>query len=672
MVKRGALVVGREVERAAWARMLTARKPRPRALYVHGAGGIGKTSLLDELARTARRRMPVAHVELREGEAVPRLVTETIADALGVDAADVVEGRSQGRFAVVIDGCDRVGSGLGWITRVLLPRLPSACPVALAGRAPPDERWRDEEIAPLVLAPLTRDESQLLLAARGVVEAERDALIRLAHGNPLALSIAAELARQGRAPLALESSPELIQALLGRMLSGPLKPAERAALEALSVARVLDEALLERWVGPEDAHRTFRWLTRLPFVRLHRAGLTPHDLARDVLAGDLRWRNPERFASLRAHALSLYLGRVRHSELAQRQKAIADATWLYQDLPIMHTYARWREFDAYVAEPAARADAGEIEGMIREHEGTRAAAIARRWLELDPEGSWVIRDADGDSAGYFSLVRLDRVSKQECAFDPIAAAAHAHVAAAGALELGRPVLLNRHWLSRDDYQDVSAVSSFCTSLMTQAHVTWPDVSLSLGVFRDATKFRLMFAVLGFGVVAEAELDGARYAVVARDWRGVAPLEFITRYVEQVSGIAGSVQEEERLTRPRFEAAVREALKSAALPHSLSASPLAISPIVAGASPSERAAALRALLVQANDALRASPKTARQARAVAATYLEPLGTQETVARELGLPFSTYRRHLVAGIEQIAAILYRRYADGASPTGASPTE
>ena len=51
------------------------------------------------------------------------------------------------------------------------------------------------------------------------------------------------------------------------------------------------------------------------------------------------------------------------------------------------------------------------------------------------------------------------------------------------------------------------------------------------------------------------------------------------------------------------------------------------------------------------------------RALDATYLRPAANQEAAAERLGLPFSTYRRHLSTGVERVAAWLWERELHGA---------
>ena len=58
-----------------------------------------------------------------------------------------------------------------------------------------------------------------------------------------------------------------------------------------------------------DPHALFRWLVGLSVIEVRSDGVLPHDLVRDLLDADLRWRDPEGyrqvFRAIRAHVLEL-------------------------------------------------------------------------------------------------------------------------------------------------------------------------------------------------------------------------------------------------------------------------------------------------------------------------------------------------------------------------------
>jgi hypothetical protein len=78
---------------------------------------------------------------------------------------------------------------------------------------------------------------------------------------------------------------------------------------------------------------------------------------------------------------------------------------------------------------------------------------------------------------------------------------------------------------------------------------------------------------------------------------------------------------------------------------------------AAAGPAERGGALGAILDEAADLLKASPREKKLYRVIYHTYLHPASTQERAAELLDLPFSTYRRHLKVGVARLTEVLWQ---------------
>jgi len=106
----------------------------------------------------------------------------------------------------------------------------------------------------------------------------------------------------------------------------------------------------------------------------------------------------------------------------------------------------------------------------------------------------------------------------------------------------------------------------------------------------------------------------------------------------------------------FQDAVKQALRDFGRDDLLGHNPLLGLRLVrqAGGGP----AALRAALADAAGVLHGHPRDEKLYRAVDRTYLRPAPTQERAAELLGLPFSTYRRHLAQGVARIAGRLWER--------------
>ena len=65
-----------------------------------------------------------------------------------------------------------------------------------------------------------------------------------------------------------------------------------------------------------------------------------------------------------------------------------------------------------------------------------------------------------------------------------------------------------------------------------------------------------------------------------------------------------------------------------------------------------------LVEQAADMLGQHPRDDKLHRVIDRTYLRPAPSQEGAAELLGLPSSTYRRHLTQGVSRIASWLWDR--------------
>ncbi len=159
---------------------------------MHGPAGIGKSSLLRELARRARvAAWDVFFVEGRELPPRPDALEAALAGA-----------RASPRPLVLIDTYERMTGLDGRLRRDLLPALPGEAVVVVAGRGVPDPAWFDggwqEVVREIHLTGLGPTEALGLLAAHGVDPARAEAIADWAEGSPLALALAAETATQGR------------------------------------------------------------------------------------------------------------------------------------------------------------------------------------------------------------------------------------------------------------------------------------------------------------------------------------------------------------------------------------------------------------------------------------------------------------------------------------------
>jgi hypothetical protein len=176
--------------------------------------------------------------------------------------------------------------------------------------------------------------------------------------------------------------------------------------------------------------------------------------------------------------------------------------------------------------------------------------------------------------------------------------------------------------------------------------------------------------------ADFEVGGRRYGVFGRDWRRMPAEQWLAlmrrRALDdefQPAAVPGGQAQPLALSQPEFDQAVRRALHDLHRADVLATNPLLGSRVVrerADAQGTPSARALAALVREAAALLAADPRDDKLLRAVDRTYLRPATTQEHAAELLGLPFSTYRRHLTQGVARIVADLWERELYGTGPS------
>lgn len=164
------------------------------------------------------------------------------------------------------------------------------------------------------------------------------------------------------------------------------------------------------------------------------------------------------------------------------------------------------------------------------------------------------------------------------------------------------------------------------------------------------------------------IGGRHYGVYGHDWRVVSPTAWQQLLAQREIDATVETPTESHmsepllvLSQPEFIEAVRDALRhftrlDALHQNSLLRSRLVMEQATIKASISDRIAALQTRVKQAAESLQSSPRDEKLYRAIYQTYLNPAPTQEQAAELLDLPFSTYRRHLKAGMTRITEILW----------------
>ena len=665
--------VGRTSEVELFQLALETPDPSFLLLHIHGPPGIGKTSLLDVLAGLAADA-GARVVRLDGRDLVPS--PPAVLQALGVlevpEGEGAIAGLSDsGRLVVLFDTYERLSPLDDWVRTRLLPRLPATALTVVAGRTPPDSAWRADPawrdlLRVVSLRNLSPEESRQYLQACGVDPDRQEQLVELAHGHPLGLSLLADVVVRGGEAAADPLTPDLVGTLLQRFVEIVPSGLHRRALEVCAPARVTTEALLREVLRLEDAHELFTWLRELSFVESGPEGVFPHDLARDALEADLRWRDPEGYRRVFRGVRGHINGRLQTSRGQEQQRTIADAKYLFRRLPGVGSPVDWEAWGQQYPEPARPGDREPLLDLVLTWEGEASAAIAARWWERQPEGFFVVRDQDGAVGGFLALLDLTRASTQDIEADPGARAAWDYAMRHAAPRPTEMVTQSRFIIDREAYQGPSATLNATPILTMQRYLGTPNLAWDFLALAEPERWDAYFAAADLPRAGGADfwVGGRRYGLFAHDFRHIpvdALLELVTERALAYDLTPSSPTVQPLLlvlSQPEFDDAVRQALRDLRRPDLLSRNPLLRTRLVRDRAGDEEpvAAALEALVGAAVETLREHPRDDKLWRAVERTYVRSAATQERAAAALGLPFSTYRRHLTLGVDRVVAWLW----------------
>jgi hypothetical protein len=225
--------------------------------------------------------------------------------------------------------------------------------------------------------------------------------------------------------------------------------------------------------------------------------------------------------------------------------------------------------------------------------------------------------------------------------------------------------MTRFVVDGERYQAPSPTLNATPILTMQRYLTTSNMAWDYLALHEPDQLDPYFALADLHRLPEHdfEVGGKRYGIYAHDFRRVPVDEWLEIVTERALAQDPSVRvapelEAAVLSQPDFFEAVREALRHLQRPDRLAANPLCRSRLVLDRLQPDGTLdlTLRATVTEAAEELSGSPRDEKRWRAIDRTYLRPAPSQERAAELLGLPFSTYRRHLTQGVEWICARLW----------------
>jgi AAA ATPase domain len=630
------LFVGRGDELGFLERCLEVDPPA-NVVLVHGPSGIGKSTLLRELARRAELQgRETFFVEGRELPPMPDALEAILAGA-----------RTSEQPVVLLDTYERMTALGGYLRRGLLPSLPDRTLIVIAGRGAPDANWFaggwEGMATELELQALDPAESLDLLASRGLDD-ERAAMVAdWAEGSPLALALAADtaVADSDWTPDYGAPTPEIVRSLIRRLVAGELSGVRLSALGVAAIARVTTVDLLQAALPDSDAHEEYERLQMLTFAEPLGDGLTLHDLVRRALRADLRRRDQERERELRRRIVDHLYERARKGD----PLVSIDMAHLIENSAIKWGFG-WEGSVDYRIDDVRCGDADRVQSLLEARKFKEWWRLVRRFFTESPERVAVARDREDRLVGF--MVCMSPVTAPEFALeDPLIGPWIAH--ARTDRRLGESVL----WHSSVDFTDdrrgrVQAMLGMAGIL--RSGIANPRFAYM--PINPANPDALTFArALGAEHLTELDLEiGTRRIECHRIDYGPGGLVAAQRsvvYAELGLAAPRPIKGESGL---EFEA-VREALRNFRVPHELARSSLA-----RGKGAEARAESVRGQLREAAERAFGDNENEKLLRRVLIRgYLEPAPSHEQAAIDLSLSRAAYFRRLRAAAERVAEYL-----------------
>lgn len=657
--------VGRESELRAFREALDGVPGAASVFYLHGPNGTGKSTLLRRFALQARAAgRTVVRVDGR--------TTPATADAFTRAVRPVT--REPGGV-LLVDSFEHCLPLEDWLREECLTRLPGGTVAVVASRQEPDPHWPADPgwtglLRVLPLGGLSESDTAAFLRQRGVPPHLHDALLEFTGGHPLALALAAEAAVRAETGGGAADPPlgrDAVAALLRRLVGTPPDEAHQAALDVCAQARVTSVELLRAVLG-DQGEDLFVWLRDLPFVETTRPGVFPHGVVREALKADLYWRDPAGCAELHRRIRGHLVERTRHAPASRVLETVGDLRFLHRSGRFLaEGHGRPSGSRAEELLPRAVGHEEAVIRRIRRQEGPESARMAAHWLREQPESFRLQRLVPGEGfvgcSAWLELTPFDGEAE-----DPVVAAAWAHTRKHGPVRDGEHIALARFHVGEYGHHRPSPVMDASLGRMVGEIIRNDELAWAFAVVRDDgfwdshLRHHAMEPTAGTVTV-----DGHPHRLFACDRRALPAVFGGAESAPPLTGAAAGPARSERdpftaadvlvLDEEEFAAAVLAALRALRRPRELALNPLRRSRLVLA-----HGRGLREVVTNAIGGLPLERGGDKGFRAATAAYVEGASTQAAAARRLGLPLSTYRRHLAWATRRITRIMWEHELSG----------
>jgi len=501
------------------------------------------------------------------------------------------------------------------------------------------------------LGPLGDGDAYELVAAHGIEGEAATRIVAWARGHPLALGLAARLARDRAewSPGEEAAPEELVRALVRRLGETDVGAGHLPTLGVAAIARSTTPALLAAALPEHDAAAEWEWLAARSFVEPVGEGVALHALLRDSVRADLRRRDRLLERNVKRRIADHVYGL---AESTGELSRVLDLSHLIEN-PGLRWGFMWETSASYYLDSPRPGDAVEIDRILDQPEtkpiggGKTAWQVSRPFFERMPELGVVAKDSSGGIVG-FTFVPTTAVDAPELEEVPLVGPCLRH---ARTQEPRGEAVIMPYMCDLTGDPASGMIGMLSNAALLRSSRSNPRY-VYMTIDRELELGRIFAETVGAARVHEA--DTQLGDVFADAWLiDFGPGGFLANQRELV------YRELELEPPPRppervasvYAEQVRDALRSLDRPAELAASPLARGDAVAG-----RADSVRSLLSGAvEEAFGEQPAERLLRDVIVRGYLEPAPSHEAAAEQLHLSRSAYFRRLKQAVERLAEYL-----------------
>jgi len=498
--------------------------------FIHGIGGIGKTSLLSMLVEAARAQgIPVILLDCREIEPSRKGFLKALQQATGQDLSSLAEAGSRlcnlgDRVLLVLDSYEVFRLMDTWMRQAFIPVLTDNIRIVFASREPPVSAWQikpgwDALFKGISLAPLDETDALELLTVLGVSDKALKRINQYAKGNPLALKLAATAIVE-RPELQLQdiNSQKIIPHLIQLYLEDVPDERTRDAMEATSIVRRVTQSILAVLLPDHAPQDVFERLAKLPFVSRGSDGLIVHEIVRQAIADNLHASDPSRYHDYRYLAYRQYRKEWQAINPEDVWRYTADFLYMIEE-PVIREAFFPSDSQPYAVESAESGDHSAITRITRQHEVPEAADYTAELLQRIPQAFRAVRDTEGNTEGYYIVFDPNTVSEADFVFDPVLKNWWQHLKL-NPIPADQRVLFLRRWLGAEKGELPSPVQAACWLDVKGDYVRMRSVLRRVYTTAiDAEVYGPVMQRLGFELVGsmETEIGSSRYQTAVLDF-----------------------------------------------------------------------------------------------------------------------------------------------------------